>query len=161
MLRLIRYSFCLLLLAACAYKSYGQYRVRVPVMRQPLRERAVVQSPGKRIELIKENYIAKRLNLPFQQARQFWPVYRRYVQDQTAIRLAKQDLLRNAPPDDPNTASKVLDLEAQLVNVRKQYLQEFMKILPPQKVTELFQAEREFANALMQQLSDRAARAGN
>src|ERR1700753_2509717 len=160
MLRLIRHTICMLLLAACAYNSYGQYRLRVPGVRQPPRQRVQAAAPGKRLELIKENYISRRLNLTFQQARQFWPVYRRYVPDPTAILIAKQEILRSSAPNDPNAASKVLDLEAQLVNVRKQYLEEFMKILPPEKVTELYKTEREFADELMRQLSERSIRAG-
>ena len=163
MLRLIRYCICVLILVAFSYRGYGQYRLRVPVVRQPpLRERALVQEPGRRLELIKENYISQRLHLSFQQARQFWPVYRRYVQDQTAIRLAKQEVLRGGGANDPNAASKVLDYEAQLVNVRKQYLEEFMKILPQEKVNELYKAEREFTDEVLRQLSERKGiRAGD
>jgi hypothetical protein len=151
------------MLALFGFKSFGQYRIRVPVMRrQPAyRQRVVVQPPGRRIELIKENYISRRLNLTFDQARAFWPIYRQYVQDQTAIRIAKQQLLKQSPPNDPGVAEKVLELEGELVDVRKHYLQEFMKILPSEKVTQLYQAEREFTDEMVRQLSERSIRAGN
>lgn len=163
MLKLIKYSVCILVLTALSYKSFGQYRLRVPVVRRqpPYRERVVVQAPAKRLELIKENYISRRLNLTFEQARQFWPVYRQYVQDQTAIRIAKQQELTRSSGSDPNAPSRILDLETELVNVRKQYLEQFKKILPPEKVNELYQAEREFTDEMVRQLSERSIRAGN
>jgi hypothetical protein len=163
MLKLIKYSVCILILTALSYTSFGQYRLRVPVARRqpPYRERAVVQAPAKRLELIKENYISSRLNLTFDQARQFWPLYRRYVQDQTAIRIAKQQAISKPSTNDPNYASRLLEYETELVNVRKQYLQEFTKILPSEKVNELYQAEREFNEEMLRQLGERAVRAGN
>src|ERR1700744_3152410 len=146
MLRLIRHTICMLLLAACAYNSYGQYRLRVPVVRQTPRQRVQAAAPGKRLELIKENYISRRLNLTFEQARQFWPVYRQYVQDQTAIRIAKQQELNRSSGSDPDAPARILELETELVNVRKQYLEQFKKILPAEKVNELYKAEREFTD---------------
>ncbi len=163
MLKLIRYSICILILALFGFNTFAQYRLRMPVVRrQPAyRQRVAVQPSGRRIELIKENYISRRLNLNYDQARAFWPVYRQYVQDQTAIRIAKQQLLKQSPPNDPGVAEKVLELEGELVDVRKHYLQEFMKILPPEKVTQLYQAEREFTDEMVRQLSERSIRAGN
>jgi hypothetical protein len=163
MLKLIRYSICILILTVAGFKSYGQYRIRVPIVRRqpPYRERAVVQAPAKRMELIKENYISRRLNLTFDQARAFWPVYRQYVQDQTAIRIAKQQELNRSASNDPNAPGRVLELETELVDVRKQYLEQFKRILPPEKVNELYQAEREFNDEVLKQLGERARTAGN
>ena len=162
MLKLIKYSVCIVILTLLSFKSFGQYRLRVPIRRQPpFRQRVVVQAPAKRLELIKENYISQRLNLTFQQARAFWPVYRQYVQDQTALRIAKRQELNRSSANDANAPARVLELETELVNVRKQYLDQFMKILPPEKVNELYQAEREFNDEMVRQLGERAVRAGN
>ena len=163
MLKLIRYSACILILTVAGFKSYGQYRIRVPVVRRqpPYRERVQMQAPAKRLELIKENYISRRLNLTFDQARAFWPVYRQYVQDQTAIRIARQQELNRSASNDPNAPSRILELETELVNVRKQYLEQFQKILPAEKVNELYKAEREFNDEMVRTLSERAATAGN
>jgi hypothetical protein len=162
MLKLVRYSICILILTVAGFKSYGQYRVRVPVVRRPpYRATVPVQGPGRRLELIKENYISRRLNLSFNQARAFWPVYKQYVQDQTAIRIARQQELNRSSANDPNAPSRVLQLETELVNTRKQYLEQFQKILPPEKVNQLYQAEREFNDEVLKQLSERSVRAGN
>src|SRR6185503_4657298 len=163
MLKLIKYSVCIMILTLLSFKSFGQYRLRVPVVRRqpPYRQRVQVQAPGKRLELIKENYISRRLSLTFPQAKAYWPVYRQYVQDQTAIRIAKQQLLNRSSANDPNAPSQILELETELVNVRKQYLEQFMKILPPEKVNELYKAEREFTDEMVRQLSERSIRAGN
>lgn len=163
MLKLIKYSVCILILTVLSYTSFAQYRLRMPVVRRqpPYRQRVVVQSPGKRLELIKENYISRRLSLTFNEARGFWPLYRQYVQDQTAIRIARQQAITQSPPNDPNAAGRVLEFETELVNVRKHYLEEFEKILPPGKVNELYKAEREFNDEMVRQLSERSIRAGN
>jgi len=83
MLKLIKYSVCILILTALSYKSFGQYRLRVPVVRRqpPFRERVQMQAPARRLELIKENYISRRLNLTFDQARAFWPVLKKNKQN--------------------------------------------------------------------------------
>jgi hypothetical protein len=161
MLKLIRYIVIIAVFTVFGLKSFGQVRIRVPVVRrQPYRPRVEVQASGRRLELIKENYISRRLNLTFDQARQFWPVYRKYVQDQTAIRIAKQQALQNSA-NDPQGPEKELELETELVNTRKQYLEQFMRILPAEKVTALYQAEREFNIELVRQLGERSATAGN
>ncbi len=160
MLKLVRYSICILILTIAGFNSYGQYRIRVPVVRRPP-YRATVPVPGRRLEMIKENYIARRLNLSFNQARAFWPIYHQYVQDQTAIRIAKQQELNKSAANDANAPARVLQLETDLVNTRKQYLEQFQKILPPEKVNQLFQAEREFNDEMVRQLGERSVRAGN
>ena len=161
MLKLVRYSICVLVLTVAGLSSYGQYRIRVPVRQNPYRQRVIVQAPARRLELIKENYISRRLNLSFNQARAFWPIYHQYVQDQTAIRIAKQQELNRSAANDPNAPARVLQYETDLVNVRKQYLEQFQKILPPDKVNQLYQAEREFNDEMVKQLGERSVRAGN
>jgi len=48
-----------------------------------------------------------------------------------------------------------------VVAIRKHYRDEFLKILPAEKVSELYKSEREFTDELIRQLSERSIRAGN
>jgi len=46
--------------------------------------------------------------------------------------------------------------EAEIVKIRQHYMAEFAKILPPEKVSELLNAEREFRDELIKQLRERS-----
>jgi hypothetical protein len=140
---------------AFGYSGYGQFRMRVPVQR-----RIIVQPPARRLEAIKESFIARQLNLTPDQSRAFWPLYRQYVQDQTAVRIAKRENLQTTSPNGSQQAVNELQYETELVNIRKHYLEEFMKILPPEKVSLLYKSERDFNDEVVKQLSERGVKTG-
>src|ERR1700710_1735146 len=130
--KMIKPVFCILFLLAVSYNSFGQRRVRVPVRRPYPIARVTKQNPGKRIELVKEAFIGRQLNLTSEQSKAFWPLYRQYVQDQTAIRILKRQNNSNNSPDGTVQIDKELAYEQQLVEIRKHYRDEFLKILPPE-----------------------------
>ncbi|MFD2147617.1 hypothetical protein [Mucilaginibacter antarcticus] len=47
---------------------------------------------------------------------------------------------------------KDMDYDAQLVNIRKHYNEEFLKILPSEKVSQLLKSERAFNDELLRKL---------
>ena len=152
----VRYIACILIAVAFGHKSYGQFRMRVPVER-----RVIAQPPTRRLEQIKESFLARRLNLTPDQSRAFWPVYRRYVQDQTAVRIAKRENLSTQTPNGSQQAVNELQYETELVNIRRQYLSEFMKILPPEQDSLLYTSERDFNDEVVRQLSERGVAPAN
>ncbi len=155
MSRFLRYIVCASIAMAFGYSGYGQFRMRVPVQR-----RIIVQPPARRLEAIKESFIARQLNLTPDQSRAFWPLYRQYVQDQTAVRIAKRENLQTTSPNGSQQAVNELQYETELVNIRKHYLEEFMKILPPEKVSLLYKSERDFNDEVVKQLSERGVKTG-
>jgi hypothetical protein len=167
--KLIKPIFCILFVLAFGYKSFGQRRVLVPPppygpVRMPGQRFAPVNrapNPGRRIELVKEGYIGLRLKLTQDEARAFWPLYRQYVQDQTAIRILKRQNNSNSSANGTVQIDKELAYEQQLVEIKKHYRDEFLKILPPEKVSELYKSEREFTDEVLRQLSERSVRPGN
>src|SRR5665213_866552 len=164
--KLIRPILCILFVLAFGYNSFGQRRVRMPVERFGPHIRHInpvnrPPNPGKRIELVKEGYVSLRLKLTPEESRAFWPLYRQYVQDQTAIRILKRQNNSNASVDGTVQIDKELAYEQQLVEIRKHYRDEFLKILPPEKVSELYKSEREFNDEVLRQLSERNVRAGD
>ncbi|HAL82887.1 MAG TPA: hypothetical protein DCO83_12145 [Mucilaginibacter sp.] len=64
-------------------------------------------------------------------------------------------------PNGTRQIDNELKYETELVNIRKHYNDEFLKILPPQKVSELYKSEREFNDEVLKQLSERSVRAGD
>ena len=167
MYKLIRIVFGVLLLLGFSYKSSGQ--VRVPVRRyNPMngpvqRGNPINRQPnaGRKMELVKEGYIGLRLKLTPDEGHAFWPLYRQYIQEQTAIRILKRQNNSNATLDGTVQIDKELAYEEQLVEIRKHYRDEFLKILTPEKVSELYKSEREFNDEVLKQLSERSIRAGN
>lgn len=142
--------------------DYANGQVRVPVRVQSFAPtKGLRQTPAKRIELLKENFISKRLDMTLKQAREFWPVYRQYVQEQTAVRILKRINNSDASANGTEQIDKELEYEAKLVDIRKHYRDEFLKILPPEKVSELYKSEREFNDEMVKQLSERSIKAGD
>ncbi len=149
-----------LLLIAFNFPGFGQLRMRAP-LRRPVEQRMERIPPaGRRIEIVKENFIAKRLVLTPQESRAFWPLYRQYMQDLTAVRIAKRVNNSSSTTDGTEQIDKDLAYETELVNIKKHYRDEFLKILPPEKVSELYKSEREFTDEMLKQLSERNARSG-
>jgi hypothetical protein len=162
--KLIKPVLCILFLLAPCYKSFGQVRVGMPVRRYMPAQRYPRQNkpnPGKRIELVKEGFISRQLKLNPDESRAFWPLYRQYVQDQTAIRILKRQNMSNSSADGTKQIDLELQYETELVNIRKHYRDEFLKILPPEKVSELYKSERQFNDEVLKQLSERSVRAGD
>jgi len=153
-----RHIFIVLLLLVIGYQSFGQLH---PVIRRPpnFQQRVIKSTQVSRVEAVKEKYIAKRLNLTSDQSGRFWPIYRRYRDALAAVRAKKH--ANDSQPDGAEQISNELFYESELVNIRKFYTDEFLKVLPPEKVSEMFKAEKEFTNELIRQLRERRATATN
>ncbi|MDB5016291.1 MAG: hypothetical protein JWQ84_1123 [Mucilaginibacter sp.] len=161
MYKLLKPVLCILFVMAIGYNSFGQYRMRVVPRREPIERFNKPNNPGRRMELVKEGYINRQLKLTTDEAKSFWPVYHQYVQDQTAVRILKRQNNSNNSPNGTQQIDKELDYEAQLVEIRKHYKDEFLKILPAEKVSELYKSERQFNDEVLKQLSERSVRAGD
>jgi hypothetical protein len=170
MRKLIRFILGILIISALfSYNSYGQRRVIVPVRPytnqqrlQPYQQRNTVKAGGgKRIQAVKENFLAQRLNLTSQESKVFWPLYRKYTQELTAVKILKRTNNSNATADGAEQVDTDLKLETELVNIKKRYRDEFYKILPPEKVSVLYKSEKEFNDEAFRILTERSVRAGD
>ena len=149
MRKLIRFVLGILIITAFSYNSYAQRRVVVPVRPYTNQPRLQQYQPrngkagaGKRIQVVKENFIAQRLNLTSQEAKTFWPLYRKYNQELTAVKILKRENNSNATADGAQQVDTDLKLETQLVDIKKHYRDEFYKILTPEKVSILYKSEK-------------------
>jgi Spy/CpxP family protein refolding chaperone len=115
-----------------------------------------------KIESLKIAYISQQLNLDPAQAQKFWPVYNEY---QAALRqlsrkwrrnLKDQDQLQKASDHQINQSlDKDFDYQKQALQIREQYRDKFSKVLPPEKVMQLYRAERDFNLKLIRELHRR------
>ena len=99
-------------------------------------------------------YITERLGLSSDEAEKFWPVYREYAQKRQEIRQQFRDAKRSGKNE-----KELLDLDfkvkQQELDLEKDYSGKFQKVISPQKVMNLRQAEGDFRKLLLRQIQQR------
>lgn len=98
-----------------------------------------------KMESMKIAHIAQKLNLDPKTAEVFWPVYNQYENEMRGL---IQSTRAERKSDDFNV-DEMLDKEQKALDIKKKYTSQFNKILKPEQVTGLFQAEKEFRQMLM------------
>ncbi|MDB5089045.1 MAG: hypothetical protein JWR09_3039 [Mucilaginibacter sp.] len=164
--KLIRTVLGIIIIMTVSYKSFGQRRVLVPVQRFSPVQRPVVRSAkqpngGKKIQAVKEGFLNQRLNLTSKESKAFWPLYRKYSEELTAVKILKRINNTNASADGAQQVDLDLKYETQIVDIKKRYRDEFYKILSPEKVSILYKSEHEFNDEVLKQLTERSVRAGD
>jgi hypothetical protein len=99
---------------------------------------------GTRIETLKIAYITNRLNLSPEEAQRFWPLYNQYSLELKVTRMKAID----------NKSSEI-ELDENLLNIRKKYNILFSQVLPPQKVDTFFKSEKEFGHFVQKEMERR------
>lgn len=94
--------------------------------------------PQQTIEALKVAFISKELNLTPDEAQKFWPVYNQYTKEIVEV-------IKNNPDD-------ALKKEEAVLNVRKKYNDQFIKIVGSQRTNHLFTAEKNFHQVLIKAL---------
>jgi hypothetical protein len=158
--KLLRYIFLVIFILVTGYGiSYAQnLRPATPATNGAATKKAKV---GKKLMAARNRFISQQLSLTDEEARKFWPLYNQYQQELTAVRILKRLNNSSAQANGTEQINKDLSYDNQLVTIRKHYRDEFLKILSPEKVSELYKSEREFTDELIKQLSERSIRAGN
>lgn len=115
---------------------------------------------GGRVRALRKEYVKEKLQMTEAQSVRFWPVYTRYLDERSALRrkyrdqfihrengkLSNYDAYRKV---DDNIEYKERDLE-----LSKRYKAELLLIISPQQLADLYQAEREFKQMLIERLKD-------
>ena len=102
---------------------------------------------GNRIEALKIAYITNKLNLSPEEAQKFWPVYNQYALELKVARLKAI-----------NNRSSEIELDENLLNIRKKYSILFGQVLPPAKVDTFFKSEKEFGHFVEKEIERRQLR---
>jgi hypothetical protein len=95
-----------------------------------------------RIHSIKVAFITDKIRLTPEQSVHFWPVYNVYEKELKNMRKAAKEY------DDE------LKYQEDVLNLRKQYRHEFLKIISEQQLQALYQAERDFKSMLLNKLKE-------
>ncbi len=101
------------------------------------------ETRGEKVEALKIAFITQKLQLTPDEAQKFWPVYNQYENEIRSLQLD----YKNGP---------ALENEERLLNIRKKYSSAFEKVIGPQKLNTLFNAERDFRTLLIRRLQNRS-----
>lgn len=107
-----------------------------------------------RIKLIRTAYITKRLELTPAQSEKFWPVYNKYQEEMFDV---QKQIRQNNGPLQANGKDQILNglaLDEKKTNIRKFYTNEFLKILPPEKVSMIAKSEKDFNDEMIKKISE-------
>ncbi|RTL57099.1 MAG: hypothetical protein EKK37_13690 [Sphingobacteriales bacterium] len=103
-----------------------------------------------KIEALKIAFISKKLDLSPEEAQRFWPVYNQYFKEM-------RQLIKDQKESDKDD---VLDKEQKVIDLRKRYRDQFIKIVGQQRMNKLFNAERDFRRILINRIKNRPVRPG-
>lgn len=141
-MRLLK-TFLLLLITASAWAQNDDLEA---VQRDPKAEQ--------KIKAAHAAYITERLELTPEEAEKFWPVYREYSQKRQELR----QQFRTAKEKGANE-KELLDLDLkvkqQQLDLEKDYSGRLQKVITPQKMMNLRQAEGDFRKLLLRQIQQR------
>lgn len=104
----------------------------------------IKEGRSEKIQSLKIAFITQKLELTADEAQKFWPVYNRYETE-----------IRQAYKDSKAGGGDAIDNEEKVLNVKKKYRIEFIKVIGPPKTNILFNSEREFRGVLMRHLKDK------
>jgi len=94
------------------------------------------------IEALKIAFISRQLELTPDEAQKFWPVYNQYSNEIHVVVKDDQD---------------VLERDQKILDIRKSYKDQFIKIIGPDRTNRLFEAEGKFRQLLIQAIQRRQA----
>ena len=155
--RLLRYIFFLLVFVIGNDDVFAQ----VNNFRRPTPAVRAKTTRNPKLQAARDKFIGQQLALTNNESRKFWPLYRQYQEDLTAIKILKRQNNSSSSANGMEQIDKELEYDNQMVVIRKHYRDEFLKILPPEKVSTLYKSEVEFTNELIKTFSERSIRAGN
>ena len=144
----MRKNILLLLIALSCLPAFGQRdnfeNVRDPRAREKIRAAHAA-------------YVTERLELKTEEAEKFWPVYREYGLKRRELRQQFRDA-RGTETDDKKLLDLDLRIKQQELDLEKEYSQRLQKIISPEKVLKLRQAEEDFRKLILRQIQQRHRR---
>ncbi|AEI50021.1 Spy/CpxP family protein refolding chaperone [Runella slithyformis] len=112
-----------------------------------------------KIENAKIGLITNRLNLTPEQSQQFWPVYNEFDDRKKEIRKQMKKLIVETntltTPDEKILANikETLNLQQKEVDLEREYMNKFLKVVNVRQLAELYKAEQMFTQMLIQRLN--------
>jgi len=114
-----------------------------------------------RVKAVRVALLTQKMSLSTEEAEKFWPVYNDYEKEQKKIREKFQPNKNIMALDDESVEKHLLgllDMEEELVKMKKKYYQNFSKIIGYRKVAILAKSDREFYLAMIERLKNQPKR---
>lgn len=111
----------------------------------------------KKIQDAKVAIITNRLSLTSEQSKDFWPIYNEFSQKKRDMNRSMRQLIKGKGVDASddqamNSLKEVQDLKQKQVELEKEYQDRFLTVISAKQLTELYSAERDFNEMLLQRL---------
>jgi hypothetical protein len=128
------------------------------------------QNPNmEKLNAYKIAFFTRKMNLTSREAEKFWPLYNEFQDKKSHIQQEKVLLNRNFNQNGETMTDKELTeagdkyvaLEMQDASLIQEYHNRFREILPPARVTRLYQAENQYKLQLLKELQDRRQQVKN
>nr|WP_294794173.1 hypothetical protein [uncultured Mucilaginibacter sp.] len=107
-----------------------------------------------KVQAIKEKYLDQNLQLTTDEAARFWPLYRRYQDELIEVYRLKRLNNSDAQANGREQIKKNMEYDSRIVRIRERYADEFLKVLPAEKLSKLYKGEREFNDELIRKLNE-------
>jgi len=115
----------------------------------------------KRVQAIKVAFISKQLELTPAQFDKFWPLYNQYQTELMALQMQRRENNTNAQANGLDQLDKDSFLEQKIFDTKKHYKNEFLKILPPEKVSMIYKSEKLFYDEAIKRRGEMKNEPGN
>lgn len=115
---------------------------------------------NQKIDNAKIGLITNRLNLSAEQSQQFWPIYNEFDGKKKDIRKQMRRLIVETntltTSDDKILANlkETLNLQQKEVDLEKEYMGKFLKVVNVRQLAELYKAEQVFTQMLLKRLNN-------
>lgn len=115
---------------------------------------------GGRVRNLRKEYVKEKLKLTESQGQKFWPIYTRYLDERSSLRRMYRDQFihkENGKLNNYDAYRKVddnIEYKEKDLELSKKYKAELLEVISPQQLAELYQAEREFKQMLVERLKD-------
>jgi Spy/CpxP family protein refolding chaperone len=112
-----------------------------------------------KIESAKIGLITNRLNLSAEQSQQFWPVYndfdgkKRDIRKQMRKLVIETNTLTTSDEKILANIKDMLNLQQKEVDLEREYMNKFLKVINVRQLAELYKAEQVFTQMLLNRLN--------
>jgi hypothetical protein len=114
-----------------------------------------------RAKAVRVALLTQKMSLSTEEAEKFWPIYNEYEKEQKKLREKFQPNKDIFSLDDAAVEKHlfgILDMEEELVKMKKKYYQNFSKVIGYRKVAILAKSDREFYLAMIERLKNQPKR---
>lgn len=113
-----------------------------------------------RIRALRISYISSKLNLNANQSAQFWPIYNRYSDERRELRAAYRKNYKGIQGRNMDKMEAYqyvennIEYQEKELALKKKYKDELLRVISPQQLATLYQAERDFKSILIKRLQE-------